>query len=117
MTDHPTEPQTEPRSVPRFAPPARHYFGFDPKKPFPPPNPLGGYAYPADRRISGPAIASLILGLLGFLLVTACAGLGLGLGALGSIRRTGRPGTGLAVAGIVLSAVWLALWLKVLVFG
>jgi hypothetical protein len=105
VTDTPTEP------------PARHYFGFDPKKPFPPPNPLGGYAYPADRRISGLAIASLILGLLGFFFVTACAGLGLGFGALGNSKRTGRPGTGLAVAGIVLSAGWLVLWLTMLVFG
>lgn len=103
MTETPTEP------------PARHYFGFDPKKPFPPPNPLGGYAYPADTRISGLAIASLILGLLGLFFVTACAGLGLG--ALGNIKRTGRPGTGLAVGGIVLSAAWLVLWVLPFVLG
>ena len=98
-------------------PPARNYFGFDPKRPFPPPNPNGGYAYPADSSTSGMAIASLITGMLGFFLITACVGIGLGFGALGAINRTGRPGKGLAIAGIVLSGVWLVLWVLLFVLA
>jgi hypothetical protein len=96
-------------------PPAQNYFGFDPKGPFPPPNPYGGYAYPANAKTSGMAITSLIMGLLGFFFITACVGIGLGFGALGTIKRTGQPGKGLAIAGIVLSGIWLALWVLLFV--
>ena len=61
------------------------------------------------------AITSLILGTAGFLLLPACIGIGLGFGALGTIGRTGQPGKGLAIAGIALSGIWLALWLTLFI--
>ena len=117
MTDTPADPVPVvlPPPPDPAQPPARNYFGFDPKRPFPPPNPNGGYAYPADASTSGMAIASLIMGLLGFFFVTAWAGIGLGFGALGAINRTGRPGKGLAIAGIALSGAWLVLWVLIFV--
>jgi Domain of unknown function (DUF4190)/Septum formation len=52
------------------------------------------------------AVASLALGLLGFMLLTGIASVLLGLTALSRIRDDPQPGRGLAVAGIVLSGVW-----------
>jgi hypothetical protein len=64
---------------------------------------------PASRT-SGLAIASLVLGVLGFCGITGLAGLILGILALAQIRRSAGTvkGTGLAVAGIIVSAVMLA---------
>lgn len=47
-----------------------------------------------------------MLGLLGFLLLTAVASVLTGLAALARIRDDPQPGRGLAVAGIVLSGLW-----------
>jgi Domain of unknown function (DUF4190)/Septum formation len=52
------------------------------------------------------AVAALVLGLLGFLLLTAVASVLTGLAALARIRDDPQPGRGLAVAGIVLSGLW-----------
>lgn len=65
---------------------------------------------PGDKT-NGMAITALILGITGFLILPACIGLGLGLGALGTIKRTGQPGKGLAIAGAILSSGWLVFWL------
>ncbi len=115
MTDTPAE--STPTLVPPpfqppapAQPPAQTYFGFDPKLPLPQPNPYGGYAYPPNAKTNGMAITSLIMGQLGVFFLTACVGIGLGFGALGTINRTGQPGKGLAIAGIVSSCIWLALW-------
>lgn len=64
----------------------------------------------AAPRTSGLAIASLVLGVLGFCGITGLAGLILGIIALAQIRRSGGTvkGTGLAVAGIIVSALMLA---------
>ncbi len=61
-------------------------------------------------RNSGLAIASLVLGILGFCGITGLAGLILGIMALTQIRRSAGTvkGTGLAVAGIIVSALMLA---------
>lgn len=71
----------------------------------------GTYHTPANAKTNGMAISALILGLSGFLLITACVGMGLGFGALGTVKRTDQPGKGLAIAGIVLSGAWLLFWL------
>ena len=68
------------------------------------------------------AVASLVLGALGFIalpVVGSMAGLALGLRAKRSIERSeGREGgRELAVAGIVLSSVGLAAWSGLLLFG
>ena len=73
----------------------------------PPPQPTGyppGPEFPPPPAAStnGFAVAALIFGILGRLL-----GFVFGIIALVQIRRTGQKGTGLAVAGLVLSALWL----------
>ncbi|GAB2862328.1 hypothetical protein GCM10022221_72730 [Actinocorallia aurea] len=67
----------------------------------PPPGPYA--AVPPPRPRNGLAIASVALGIVG----AACVSLPLAIAALVRARRTGGPGTGLAVTGIVLSALWL----------
>jgi type II secretory pathway pseudopilin PulG len=93
--------------------------GFEAQRGTPPPTPVpplanGGYAPPpAPPRTSGTAIASLVLGICGFLTcgLSAVVGLILGIVSLGQIRAgRGRvQGQGLAVAGIALSAGTLLL--------
>lgn len=58
---------------------------------------------------SGLAITAFVLGLLGFLLITAILGIVLGVVALRGIRGSLQRGRGLAIAGIVLGSAWLAL--------
>lgn len=66
-----------------------------------------GYA-PAPRRRStnGLAVTTLVIGVAGFLVVTIPVNLILGLVALVRTRRRGDKGTGLAVAGLLLSVLW-----------
>lgn len=79
--------------------------------PYPvPPQPAGlvpGQALPPpDKRpTNGFAIASLVFGLLGGVLL----GVIFGCVALSQIKRDGRRGRGMAVAGLVLSGMWIAL--------
>ena len=82
-----------------------------------PPGPFGGQALPGygagsphvgagpPARTSRWAIASFVLGLLSVSLL----GIIFGIIALTRIRRLGQKGRGLAIAGLVLSAVWLVL--------
>jgi hypothetical protein len=57
--------------------------------------------------MSGLAIASFVLGLLGAFLLTAALSVILGIAALAEIRRTGKRGKGLGIAGITLASVWV----------
>jgi prepilin-type processing-associated H-X9-DG protein len=68
-------------------------------------------ATPPPAKTSGLAIASLILGFLGFCGLTALIGLILGIVALLQINKSeGRlKGQGLAIAGVIVSAVFLLL--------
>ena len=77
--------------------------------------PLGYYGQPPGT--NGMAIASLVLGICGFLCVTPFVGLSLGLAALSRIKRTGQPGKGMAIAGIILSSAWIALMILAIVTG
>jgi Domain of unknown function (DUF4190) len=75
-----------------------------------------------EGRTNGLALASLALGILGFLvipIVGSLAGILCGLRAKRSIEHSGgrQGGRELAVAGIVLSSVGLAVWSGLLVFG
>lgn len=67
---------------------------------------------------NGLATASLILGILGFFLygIPSIVGLILGLVALKQIKDHGQAGRGLAITGIVLGAIMLALGLMILIF-
>ena len=64
---------------------------------------------PAEAKTSGMAIASLVLGILGFCGITALVGLILGIVALVKINRSGGrlSGQGLAIAGISVSGFML----------
>jgi len=73
--------------------------------------PAGPAAAPlgSERKTSGMAIASLILGVLGFCGITAVIGLILGIVAMVRINRSGGrlSGNGLAIAGVCVSGVML----------
>lgn len=69
----------------------------------------GGGAYGQPPGTSGMAIASLILGICGFFCVTPFIGLGLGIAAISQTSKTGQAGKGMAIAGVILSAAWIAL--------
>lgn len=67
---------------------------------------------PSGRKTSGLAIASLVLGILGFCTtITAIPGLILGIVGLQRVKRSGGTltGEGMAIAGIVISAIALVL--------
>jgi hypothetical protein len=67
--------------------------------------------------MSGLAIASFVLGLFGAFLLTAVLSVILGIAALAEIRRTGKRGKGLGIAGIALSGVWIATIIGLFVVG
>lgn len=71
--------------------------------------PYNPYGYVQQRGTSGLAIASLVTGICGFFCVTPLVSIGLGIAALSDISKSGRPGKGMAIAGIILSGIWIAL--------
>ncbi|WP_328879536.1 DUF4190 domain-containing protein [Streptomyces sp. NBC_00299] len=80
-----------------------------------PHHPYGAYGpYGPSAPVNGVAIGALVLGILCFL---PAVGLALGLLALVQIRKRGERGTGMAVAGSVLSTVGIALWALMLSTG
>jgi hypothetical protein len=129
--DVPWADLSEPPSGPLTGPPTRAYvpgatgpqdpFGpgdpFDHGDPFTrqsPPDPRGAPGGP-DRhghrartgKADGFAIASLLLGVFGITVIGAILSINFGIMALRRIRRTGQPGRGLAITGLVFSAIWL----------
>ncbi len=90
---------------------------FPSTEPYDSPGPYSNapYSYPQATYAQPPgssalAIASLVLGICGFFCITAFIGLGLGIGALNKINRTGQHGRGMAIAGIILSSLWILLF-------
>jgi Domain of unknown function (DUF4190)/Septum formation len=71
------------------------------------PNQYGAAWPPPSPGVSGLAIASFVLGLLGVFLLTAVLSVILGIAAMVEIRRSGKRGRGLAIAGFALSGVWV----------
>jgi hypothetical protein len=65
-----------------------------------------GFAH--RRSTNGLAIATLVVGIAGFLVITIPVNIVLGLVALVRTRRRGDKGTGLAVTGLILSVLWAA---------
>jgi hypothetical protein len=66
---------------------------------------------------SGQAVASLVLGIAGFTLLTAALSILFGILALGNIRRQNLRGRGLAICGIVLSGLWVVLIVALVAVG
>jgi hypothetical protein len=91
---------------PSYPPPPPGGYGYQP----PPP---GGYGYqppPQGVGTNGMAIASLVCSLFGWLCVIGpILGLIFGFLALGQIKRTGQGGRGMAIAGIVIGGLVIAL--------
>jgi hypothetical protein len=78
--------------------------------PYPPPY----YGQPPQAQTtSGFAVASLILGLLGGVLFSVI----FGIIALGKTKPGGQRGRGMAIAGLVLSGVWVAIIAAAIVFA
>jgi hypothetical protein len=76
---------------------------------YPPPYYYPGYQV---RHTDGMAIAALVCGLCGFLcFVPGILGVIFGIVALRRVNRDRAEGKGLAIAGIVTGAVWVALLL------
>lgn len=107
-----------------YPPPHGGQPGYPPAYPPPPgygPPPAGfgpgpgGHPYgpPQKTGTDGFAIASLVLGILGMVLLSVI----FGFVALSRIRRSGRGGRGLAIAGLVLSGLWIVLIVLALVGG
>src|SRR5689334_8013467 len=122
---------SEPPSGPLTGPPTQAYVPgatgpqdpFGPGEPFGhgdpftrqgPPDPQdapGGPARPGHRsrrgKTDGYAIASLLLGVFGITVIGAILSINFGIMALRRVRRTGQRGRGLAIAGLIFSAIWL----------
>ncbi|GAA4569931.1 DUF4190 domain-containing protein [Planotetraspora kaengkrachanensis] len=97
-----------PPPVPQGAPPGPYG-----APTIPPPGPYGspypppyGYPPPPPARTNGFAIAALVLGILGVLLLSII----FGIVALAQIRKRGDKGKGLAIAGLIVSGLWIALF-------
>lgn len=83
--------------------------------PLPPtPSPVG-YGYGAIRKgTNGPAVASLVLGILGCVpLITGILAVLLGIVGLRKTRDPMVGGRGLAIAGLVLGAISIIAWLSI----
>ena len=109
MTDQPQSPTPVPADDPfaQTPPTDQHVY---PSQPSPP-------AYGPPRRTSGFAIASMVLGILG----TGIIAVIVGHVAMNDIKKTGKDGKGMAIAGLVLgyitTAFWTIFWIAVLAVG
>jgi hypothetical protein len=91
-------------------PPAQ-YPGYDPYNPYGPTQPGN----------SGLAIGALISSLAGLVLcvcwLPSIAGIVLGIVAMSDIKKTGKGGHGMALAGVILGAIGLVLGVAIIVIG
>jgi Domain of unknown function (DUF4190) len=101
---------------PSYPPPPPGGYGYPPPPPGGygyPPTPPGGYGYPPPSQgvgTNGMAVASLVCSLFGWLcLIGPILGLIFGILALNQIRQTGQRGRGMAIAGIVIGALAIAI--------
>lgn len=73
-----------------------------------------GYAPQPPAGTNGLAIASFVLGICGFLFVTAIVGLVFGIVSRSAVRKSGQKGRNFAVGGIGLSGVWIAVFVAII---
>ncbi|WP_232662254.1 DUF4190 domain-containing protein [Pseudonocardia sp. TRM90224] len=87
---------------------------YPPPQGYPPaPYPPAPYQPGRQQGTNGLAIAALVLGIIGVTLLSII----FGFIALSQIKRTGQGGRGLAIAGLVISAVWVVGVVLLLVVG
>lgn len=87
---------------------------------YPPPYAAGGYGYPAPPANNGLAVASLVLGIAGLIIIPiigSIAGIVTGHIARKQIRERGEGGDGMAVGGLVTGYAGAALWIGILAFA
>lgn len=102
---------------PQYPPPPPGGYGYQPPPPpspggygYPPPAPSPYGAYPQPVGTNGLAIASLVCSLVGlFCGIGPIVGLVLGIIALNQIKKTGQDGRGMALAGVIISGISIAL--------
>jgi hypothetical protein len=75
------------------------------------------YQLPAKSGTNGFAVASLVLGILGVFTISAILSLIFGGVALAKIRNAPQKGRGMAIAGMVLSVVWLVVLVVLIAVG
>jgi hypothetical protein len=96
------------------------YQGYQGYQGYPPPSP-GGYGYPQLPQSSGTngfAIASLVCSLVGWcFFIGPILGLVFGFVALNQIKQTGQGGRGMAIAGIVVGGVGIAMFMVYWLFA
>jgi hypothetical protein len=108
-------------------PPPPGGYGYPPSQPggygYPPPQSPGGYGYsPYPSQSAGTnsmAIASLVSSLVGLLCfgIGPLLGLVFGIIALNQIKQSGQSGRGMAIAGIVISSLLIALFIVFIIIG
>ena len=111
---------------PNYPPPPPGGYGNPPPPPggygYPPP-PAGGYGYPPppppqSAATNGMAVASLVCSLFGWLcIIGPLLGLIFGFVALSQINQTGQRGRGMAIAGIVIGGILIALGIGLGILG
>jgi Domain of unknown function (DUF4190) len=102
---------------PNYPPPPPGGYGY------PPPPGAGSYGYPPppppqSAATNGMAVASLVCSLFGWLcLIGPILGLIFGFVALNQIKQTGQRGHGMALAGIIIGAILIALGIGLGILG
>ena len=76
-----------------------------------------GPAYGQQPGTNGLAVAAMVMGIVGFFWITPILGLIFGFVALSQCKRTGQQGRGMAIAGIILSSLWIALFATIIAVG
>lgn len=105
------------------APPPEQQVGYGPPPPgYAYPSPYGYPPAPQPSGTNGLAIASLVTSLLGFVFPVLPAVLAIifGFVSLSQINKSGQGGRGMAIAGIVIGFLWVALYvvlIGILVFS
>jgi hypothetical protein len=117
----PAATQAQPSGTPPYGP-VPPQFGAPPygaPAGYPPPYAYGyGYAPPQQGGTNGMAIAAMVCGICGFAcLVPGLVGIVLGIIALPQIKRSGQAGRGMAITGIVMGALWIVVFVLLIVLG
>jgi hypothetical protein len=115
------QPPAPGQPMPPAAPPSGYAGIPGPLPPAPPPYGAGPGPYPTapppPRRVDGLAIAALVLGAVGFVILTLPVAIILAVIALVRIGRTGGRGRGLAVSALIVSVLWIAGWSALIAYG